>query len=620
MSPRAGCCGEKHEVTPPDLKRIVIVGSPNVGKSLLFNHLTGRYVTVANYPGTTVEVSKGKAMIDGLGYQIVDTPGIYSLSPLSEEESVARKILFETKPALVVHLVDAKNLERLLPLTLQLIEAGFPTLLILNMMDEARQLRIGINRKILSRQLGIPVIETVLTTGGGLKGVREAVRQFSERLAEQDPSASRASDEAFERAKANPKDCLELETAMAFKRTAHEITEQVWRRKAPWTSSLSLHKMGETLSRLTMNPFTGFPILFFVLYWGLYQFVGVFGAGTVVDFLETKVFEEFLNPYFIQIFTRLIPWPLLRDLFVGEYGVLTLGVRYAVALILPIVSFYFAVFAVIEDTGYLPRLAMLLDRTFKKIGLSGRAVIPMVLGFGCDTMATMVTRTLPTVRERIISTILLSLAIPCSAQLGVIMAVLSGQRRALLLWAAVVGLVFLFIGFLTAKILPGEAPSFYMELPPLRWPKLSHVFTKTYVRVKWYFTEVLPLFLVASALIWLGQLTGLFDLLIRALAVPVRTIGLPTEAASIFLMGFFRRDYGAAGLYDLVEKGALSGVQVLVACVALTLFLPCIAQFLMNMKERGWKTGVAISIFILFFSFGAAYVLNAVLLGLGVKL
>lgn len=376
----------------------------------------------------------------------------------------------------------------------------------------------------------------------------------------------------------------------------------------------------ERLSRLTMNPITGLPILFFVLYWGLYKFVGVFGAGTVVDFLEGTVFGEYINPFITDIFIKIVPWEILQDLFVGEYGVITLGFRYAVALILPIITFFFIVFSIIEDTGYLPRVAMMLDKIFKKIGLSGRAVIPMVLGFGCDTMATMVTRTLPTKRERIISTMLLALAVPCSAQLGVILALLAGRPKAMFLWAGIVGLVFLFIGYLTAKVLPGERPSFYMEVPPLRFPKIANVLTKTYVRVRWYFKEVLPLFLLASIFIWLGKLTRLFDLAIDILRKPVELIGLPAEGAKIFLFGFFRRDYGAAGLYDLNKQGLLNGVQLVVACVALTLFLPCIAQFLMNVKERGWKTGLGISVFVLFFSFSVAYVTNLILSNLGVVL
>ncbi|OIO37714.1 MAG: ferrous iron transporter B [Candidatus Omnitrophica bacterium CG1_02_49_16] len=372
------------------------------------------------------------------------------------------------------------------------------------------------------------------------------------------------------------------------------------------------------VDRLLMQPFTGGLVLLAVLYWGIYQFVGVFAAGTIVNYLENTVFIKYINPWMIALSNRLLPWEMLRELFVGEYGVLTLGLRYAVALILPIVTFFFIVFAVIEDTGYLPRLAMLLDRIFKKIGLSGRAVIPLVLGFGCATMATVVTRTLPTKRERILTTLLLSLAVPCSAQLGVILAILSGRPRAMLAWAVIIGLVFFIIGFLASGILPGERPSFYMELPPLRLPNLWNIFMKTYVRVKWYFFEILPIFLFTSVLIWVGQRTGTFGKLIHLLEKPSAWMGLPKETAEIFLFGFFRRDYGAAGLYDLNHQGILSGRQLAVSCVALTLFLPCVAQFLVNIKERGLKWGLGISIFILFFSFTVAFIANFILQSFGV--
>jgi ferrous iron transport protein B len=308
---------------------------------------------------------------------------------------------------------------------------------------------------------------------------------------------------------------------------------------------------------------------------------------------------------------------VLRDLFVGDYGILTLGFRYAVGIILPIVSLFFLVFALIEDSGYLPRLALLLDRAFKRIGLSGRAVIPMVLGLGCATMATMVTRTLPTVRERVISTLLLALAVPCSAQLGVILALLEGRPGAVVIWLSVIVGVFLLIGYLTAQLLPGERPCFYMEVPPIRWPNLTNVLRKTWARLKWYFLEIFPLFILASFLIWVGKLTHLFDLGVRLLRAPVELAGLPARAADVFLFGFFRRDYGAAGLYDLTRDGVLDTRQLLVACVALALFLPCIAQFLMNVRERGWRMGLAISGFTLGFAFAVAYLLNAALMHVG---
>jgi ferrous iron transport protein B len=591
------------------MKKMVILGNPNVGKSLLFNHLTGRYVTVANYPGTTVEVARGKVRIDDFKFEVLDTPGMYSLMSITEEEKVARNILFSEDLFLVIHVIDAKNLEHMLPLTLQLIEASFPVLLVLNMMDEARSCGIEISARVLSAELGIPVVETVLTTGEGLNELDRAILKAACVPLKGKPEVQEETeaDSEFKISQA-------LEMAIQLKRKAAQISEQVFRVKK-WGAEGRGHQtsFSEFLGRLTIHPVTGFPILLLILYFGVYQFVGVFGAGVVVNFLEQSVFEERLNPVMIHFVNRVIPWPIFASLFVGEYGILTQGLRYAIALILPIISFYFAVFAIIEDTGYLPRLAMLMDRTLKKIGLSGRAVIPLVLGLGCDTMATVVTRTLPTAKERLITTLLLSLAIPCSAQLGVILAILGPHPRLFFLWLSVITSVFLVAGFFASRILPGRKASFYMELPPLRLPKISHVLTKTYVRVEWYFKEVLPLFILASALIWLGQLSGFFALLNQLLAVPVRMAGLPIETAPVFLMGFFRRDYGAAGLYDLVRNVALNETQILVACVALTLFLPCIAQFLINMKERGFKTGLGISLFVLSVSFAVAVVLNAVL-------
>lgn len=311
-----------------------------------------------------------------------------------------------------------------------------------------------------SIEIALEKIEGLLKKGYGLSKrsvgllLLKEEQEIKDLVKENEPEIIPKIEEITEQIKGHYVNPIEYEVALRQKEEASRIVSRVVRLKKERISFV------ERLSRLTMNPITGLPILFFVLYWGLYKFVGDFGAGTVVDFIEGTIFEGYINPFITKIFAHIIPWHFLRDLFIGEYGVITLGFRYAVALILPIVTFFFLVFSIIEDSGYLPRLAMLIDRTFKKIGLSGRAVIPMVLGFGCATMATMVTRTLPTKRERVISTMLLALAVPCSAQLGVILALLAGKPLAMLIWAGVVGLIFLFIGFLTAKLLPGERPSF----------------------------------------------------------------------------------------------------------------------------------------------------------------
>ncbi|MGK7936074.1 MAG: nucleoside recognition domain-containing protein [Xenococcaceae cyanobacterium] len=385
------------------------------------------------------------------------------------------------------------------------------------------------------------------------------------------------------------------------------------------TNKPAANSTKEILHRLSVNPITGFPILMVILYFGVYKFVGEFGAGELVDRIE-GFFEGQINPVVNQIVAQILPWQPLQDLVGNDYGIITLGIRYATAIVLPVVATYFLIFSFLEDSGYLHRMSLMLDRLFKSIGLSGRAVIPMVLGLGCDTMATMVTRTLETKRERLIATFLLSLAVPCAAQWGVILGLLAQKPAALMVWAGLIMAIFLVVGYLSAKFFPGTSGSFYLEIPPLRLPKLGNILTKTWIRMKWYFWEILPLFIWASVLIWLGKLTGLFDLIIRGIEPFAVAIGMPPDTAPIFLYGFFRRDYGAAGLFDIQQQGGLTGNQLVIAAVVLTLFLPCIAQLQIMIKERGLKTTAIMVAFIVPFAFLIGYCVNLFFNVLGVTL
>lgn len=590
-------CHSTTTTSVPGTSKIVLVGAPNVGKSLLFYRLTGAYATVSNYPGTTVEITHGSLRFSENSYEVIDTPGMRSLLTLTEEEEITKNILLREELAAIVHVADAKDLERSLALTLQLLELGPPVILVLNMIDETVQYGLDIDRRYLEERLNIPVVLASALEGHGLAELRETLAETLTLPA---------------RPHRTPE--FSLDGGVEFHRRARVLAAGALRQTQTPSPSLS-----ERLSRLTVSPLTGGLMLLLML-WGLYEFVGVFGAQTAVEFLEDTIFGQYVNPWVTQFVQALLPWAVVQDLLIGEYGIFTLGLRYAIAIILPIVATFFFAFALIEDSGYLPRLAMLIDRLFKVIGLSGRAVIPIVLGFGCDTMATLVTRTLETRREKLIAAFLLALAIPCSAQLGVIMGLLAGHSGAVWVWAGVIALNFLAIGFLTAKLLPGERSLFYIEIPPLRLPTLGNVFVKTVTRVQWYLKEILPFFLIASVVIWVGQITGVFGMVVRALEPIVQLIGLPAEAAVAFLFGFFRRDYGAAGLYDLHNAGALSGVSLVVAAVTLTLFVPCIAQFAITAKERGWKTAIAMALFIFPYAFFVGWLLNGVLTKLGVRL
>ncbi len=382
--------------------------------------------------------------------------------------------------------------------------------------------------------------------------------------------------------------------------------------------------VGQILSRYMMRPLTGIPILFGILL-VMYEFVGVFGAQILVDSIEVNIFERHINPWINYVLNVVLPdftfqgvnfahW--IKELIGGEYGIVTLGFRYALAIILPIVTTFFLFFSILEDSGYLSRLAMLTDRVFKKMGLNGRAIIPLVLGTGCDTMATMVTRTLDTKREKLISILLLSLGIPCSAQLGVILAI-APNYFALLFWFAFVMFLLFLTGYLASKLIPGQKPIFIEEIPPLRVPQVGNVLRKTWARLKWYFMEILPLFLLVSVFIWIGRLTGTFKLFVGLMEHPVKWMGLPKETAEVFLFGFFRRDYGAAGLYDLKMAGLLTNIHLIVSMVTITLFVPCIGQLLMTIREQGVKTAVIIELLVFSIAFGTGYLLNGFLTFLG---
>ena len=627
---KKGSCHEAPTVANNGSRKVALVGNPNVGKSVLFNALTGAYVTVSNYPGTSVEVARGNAVINGEPFEVIDTPGMYSILPITEEERVAREILLTERPYLVIHVLDARNLERMLPMTLQLIEAELPVVLVVNIMDEAARMGLEIDIPLLSKRLGIPVIGAATAKKVGLPEIRAAIAGSPcsatppfgySRLMEGDIAqiSARLNGDYILSKKSLSLLLLQgdSEVAELVRTTEGEgaphleegVRDKRFERRESFHLDLSMERKGivngildgafkvpdkrvvtlaERISNWTVRPLTGVPLLLIVLYFGLYQFVGVFGAGTLVDVLEGKGFEEFFNPWITGVVTQYVPWVVIQELFVGEYGIITLGLRYAVGIILPIVATFFLFFSILEDSGYFPRLALLVDRLFKTMGLTGRAVIPMVLGFGCDTMATMVTRTLETVRERVIATLLLALAIPCSAQLGVIIALLAKAPGALMVWSVCLILIFLLVGLLAARVLPGETPMFYME--------------------------ILPLFILASILLWIGKITGFFETMIQAMSPVMASLGLPRESAVAFIFGFFRRDYGAAGLYDLQTQGLLDPRQLTVAAVTLTLFIPCVAQFLIMKKERGWRVAIALGVFVSVFAFGSGWLLNRFLL------
>ncbi len=770
-APPAGPASEADRQPIP--RRLVLVGNPNVGKSVVFGLLTGHYVTVSNYPGTTVEVTRGTLRRGEHDVTVIDTPGVNTLIPQSEDERVTRDILLHEADVLV-QVGDTRNLPRALMLTLQIAELGLPFGVCLNMRDEADQRGIQVDIDALSGSLGVPVVSTVATRRQGVADLRRAISEarpspFTARrirydeaieeairvieplmphgriarralalmviagdesisswlLSQLDADALGRIEDARRAARARGGNAIATRIMRRRMQDAAALAQQVTRRDAAPSPRGAAARVRESIARATMHPVLGFGVLGLVLYlmWAL---VGGFGAGTAVDFLETDLFGQhlaqmeiaagpdgpqpravtpetahrivfldaadrddgtfaitlraesrsgetgawlgeegaalrthapggadaprvepvgdgvhrlvfeappataleihmwtgWLNPVLHGLFLTWVPWGLLRDLFVGPYGLLTMGLTYAIAIVLPIVATFFFAFSVLEDSGYLPRLAIMLNKIFRAMGLNGKAVLPMVLGLGCDTMATLTTRILETRKERTIVILLLALGVPCSAQLGVILGMLAGlSAAAALVWAGVVAGVVLLVGFLASRIIPGRGSEFIMEIPPLRIPSPRNLLSKTLARVEWYLKEAVPLFLLGTLVLFVADRTRLLEAAERALA-PVVTgaLSLPGQATEAFLIGFLRRDFGAAGLYRLAQEGALDAVQVVVALVTITLFIPCIANFFMIIKEQGLRIALLVAAFIFPFALIVGALLNGALRVAGVAL
>ena len=562
--------------------RIALVGNPNVGKSVVFGRLTGRYATVSNYPGTTVAVMRGRAMVGAEVCDLIDTPGVNVLEgDISEDELITRRIVENGEADLLVQIADARNLRRALMLTWQLARLDKPMVLVLNLVDEARARGIEVDADALSLELGVPVVETVAVEGRGFDELRAALAQAQIPV---------------------------IPPGTAHTTWAHDVTERHRR-----TGRHTVGQWQEAFARAVRQPLTGIPILIGVLYL-TYLFVGVFGAQFLVALLEEHVFGLWINPAAASL-AQYIPWSPVRDFFVGDYGVVTMGLTYAFGIVLPVVSTFFLIFGFLEDSGYIPRLAIFCDRLFRAMGLNGKAVLPMVLGLGCDTMATMTTRILGTPKERLIAILLLALGVPCSAQLATILGILGGiSFLALGTLFGIVILQMVVVGWLAARVLPGDRSEFILELPPIRLPRARNLLTKTVLRIRWYLGEAVPLFLVGTVLLFFLDRAHALAALARA-GEPIVTgwLGLPARAAEVFIMGFLRRDYGAAGMFTMVNDGALTAAQSVVALTVMTLFVPCVANLLMIVKERGPRVALAILTFVTLVAVGTGAALNYVL-------
>ncbi len=592
-------------------KKIVLAGNPNTGKSVFFNHFTGIYVDVSNYPGTTLEISCGRYG----AYSVFDTPGVYGISSFNDEETVARDIILGAD--LVINVVSAVHLERDLFLTQQLIDTGIPVIVALNMIDEAGKLGMEIDVEALADMLGVPVIPTVAIKKEGFD--RLASSLIKARPGNKTPELQVMLESlSLEHGVPHGEALLILEgdpvVAGRWGMVPGDSREIIYRKRRMHVNNICSSIVRETytgtgfasrLSRWMIRPITGIPLLAFSL-WAMYKFVGVFVAGTVVGITEGKIMLGIFEPAVRSLVGYIMPLNSLPGtILAGEFGLLTMTFTYLLGLLLPLVVAFYFMLALFEDSGYLPRIATLVDRLLTGVGLNGRGVIPIILGFGCVTMATITTRLLASDREKKIAIFLLGLTIPCSAQLGVIAGMLSGLGpEYVLLYVTVIFAVLVVSGTALNTMLPGESSHLLIDLPPLRLPRPVNIIRKTGIKSYAFLKEAAPLFALGALIISALQLTGVLAYIQRLLApLTVAWLGLPPEAATAFVMGLVRRDFGAAGLNSL----ALGHLQAVVALVVITLFVPCIASIMVIFKERSRGEALWIwggSVFIAFLTGG----------------
>jgi len=598
-------------------KTIVLVGNPNVGKSLLFNALSGMNVEVSNFPGTTVELTKGRYG----EYEVFDTPGIYSVSSFNDEEKAARDIIVDAD--IILNIVDGMHLERDLFLTQQLIDMGKKIVVLVNFMDEVRSSRVEILFDRLSRFLGVVVLPIVAVHGEGFEELPSAIAAAREGVQREElhsllhatlnmvGSQSEAllvleGDEFISARHGVPPGKYRDEIYVKRRNRINYIIEQVAHDDSART------RLSDRIGKCAIRPATGIPMLVAALYVA-YLFIGKFVSQTVVDFTEKQIGKQYWEPWIRSMVTSVLPvtswW---NGILVGEFGVITMTTTYLLFLLLPLVMAFYVALAFMEDSGYLPRLATMVDRSLSGLGLNGRAVIPLILGFGCITSATVTTRLLGTEREKTIATAILQFAIPCSAQLAVIAALLAGAGVApMVIYMTVMLSVLIALGTILHRILPGESAPLLLDLPPMRMPRLNNVFRKTSMRTLHFMKEASGWFFLGALAVGIAQSIGALQVL-QNLLVPLTTswLQLPPAAATVFIMGIVRRDFGAAGLYQL----PLSPMQITVALITITLFVPCIASLMVMLKERGMKEGLVIWIGTWIVAFGLGGIVSQIVM------
>ena len=606
--------------------KVALVGHPNVGKSVIFNNLTGLNAIVSNYPGTTVEVYRGSIEWKGFTIEIVDTPGTYSTTPTTQAEEVTRRVILEEKPDVIVHVVDAASIRRHLYLTLELLEVGIPLVLVANQIDRAEALGINISRAELERLLGVPVVTCVAIRRRGMEALLDEIIEAYERGPPACPKYSRGLEECLRLVEAALRGRLppELKRFSRFIATHVVLEDREFgdlaslvpghlRAELPrYGRKLALERAAKTddiyrravnvekaerlrLSRIdyiSVSPVFGIAVMAALTLIVTYGLLGL--IHEVGHRIPSMLYYSFYEPFIRGLVERVAPQGLIRDLLIGEkagiygsLGLLTTGVFFVFFMILPTILVLYLILGVLEDLGFLPRVAISFHRPLRRIGLSGDATVPLVTGTGCSIVGILSTRILRSDKERLIASLLQVLGIPCMAQQVMIWCVL-GRYGLPYILALYILLLFVIVttGFILDRVIPGESGVLLLELPPWRRPQLRNLVKKTYVRMMSFLRTGVPLVFLGILLANLAYYTGAI-VAIAELFSPVVSglLRLPSETCVALIVSTLRKDVaiGILGRYELTP------LQTLTAVTVITLSFPCIGSFTILLSEFGAK-------------------------------
>lgn len=620
----------------------VLIGNVNTGKSTLFNRICRQSIKEGNYSGTSVSISMGSLHTHQGEHALIDTPGSNTIHGENEDEIISKKILLDYPELGLLFVADAKNLKRSLALYLHYTEFEFPMLLNINMMDEAIIKNIEINTDKLAHILGVEVNTSVAIEGNGIDNLKKKLPhatvspyeieypQFLDgyfMLAKQITGNNKISrgvllsllmDDplTIEYIKTQFSDTLYSEIEKLVDQTKTKTSKQIETllldiyleeaekiyQQVAWQGETKQIPFADKLGIWSRNLSTGIPIATLIII-VMYYFVGKFGAEFLVDLLEGQLFGETITPWVENSINR-FGLELLTRAITGEFGIVSVGLALSLGLVMPVLLTFYFFFGLLENSGYLPRLAILLNNVFKKMGMSGKGVLPMIMGFSCITMAILTTRVLDTAKEKNIATFLLILGIPCAPLFSVMLVILADMP----VWAAFfifgfIALQILTIGYFTNKIFKGKQPEFVMEIPPLRIPKLKSISINAFRRTNMFLKEAIPVFLLASIIVFvLDEIGGIA--LIENLSKPVLSgfVGLPKESVNVFIVSVIRREAGVALLTEFIAKGIFNHIQIVVNLLIITFLMPCINAIIVIIKERGVKICVGICSFVLVYA------------------